>query len=141
MKRYRWPGIVLGVLGAGCDGSTGAMGAQGAMGEQGPQGIQGVQGVQGVQGDPGPSTVTVVTETCTPAFEGFDCDVTCTGVGAIAIASGGVQIGTAVEGAIVLTSSVQDIQEPSTWTFSFSNTTLEPYPAVMASVVCFTPPE
>lgn len=141
MKTYRLLGIMMGLLGVGCDGSTGATGAMGAMGEQGIQGPQGPMGMQGIQGVPGDSRVTVETNTCNTVVGTFSCDVACTGVGAIAIASAGWSATPDQGSTLYLLDHGQDSVDPGLWNFDFGTEGVTPDVPVTTSVVCFTPPE
>lgn len=102
-------------------------------------GLQGDPGAPGAPGAPGPSTVTLETDTCQTVNQGsFSCTVTCSGVGAIAMASGGWE--TAATGYIMLNSQSQVLADPSSWTFTFGTEGVEVDVPVTMSVVCFTPP-
>ncbi len=85
------------------------------------------------------SPVTLLTETCDTQALAFNCDVTCPGVGAIAMARGEWE--TNATGFIYLNGSAQVADDPSTWRFDFSTEGLEPDVPITLRVVCFTPPE
>ena len=145
MKRYKFVAVLLAMLGLGCgDDATGPAGPQGPAGPTGPQGPAGAAGqagaagAQGPMGLPGNNTLTIETETCVTAGS-FSCTVTCSGVGAIAIASAGYE--TAATGSIYINSQGQPESDPGSWQFDFGTEGAELDVDLVASAVCFTPPE
>lgn len=142
MKSYRLLGIIIALLGFGCDGSMGVPGPQGEQGPAGAAGPAGPAGAQGIQGEPGtpaPSTTAIESNTCDTAVGPFNCEITCAGVGAIAMANAGWE--TDATGFISLGDHQQKIDDPSTWTFTFGTEGIEVGVPLTVSAVCFTPPE
>ena len=144
MELKRPLGIVLGLIGAGCDGQTGPVGDVGPMGEMGAQGVQGTQGPEGPvgpQGAKGHARVRSVTGTCNTIVGQFSCEVTCPGVGSIAMASGGWQANPDQGSTLYLNGQGQDPLVPGKWKFDFGTEGVTPDVPITMTVVCFTPPE
>ncbi len=141
MKLQQGLALMIGLLGAGCDGEAGPVGETGPQGAQGPVGPQGPAGPQGPQGAAGDPAVQVQTGTCNTVIGSFTCSVTCSGVGAIAIANGGWEATPDQASTLYLNDNGQDPLDPSTWRFDFGTEGVTPDVPITLSVVCFTPPE
>lgn len=140
MKVHQGLAIVLGLMGAACDGETGATGETGAQGATGAQGPAGATGPAGPQGAAGDSRVTLESETCDAVSGNFTCSVTCTGVGAIAIANAGWSATPDQGNTLYLNDHGQDADDPATWNFDYGTEGVTVGTPITISVVCFTPP-
>lgn len=144
MELKRPLGIVIGLIGAGCDGHTGPAGEPGQMGEMGTPGLPGDQGPEGIQGPPGvkgAARVQSATGTCNTVVGNFTCEVTCPGVGSIAMASGGWQATLTPGSYLYVNAQGQDPLVPGKWKFDFGTEGVAPDVPITMTVVCFTPPQ
>lgn len=145
MKTHRRLGILLALVGCACDGDAGPQGETGPVGpagEAGPTGPAGPAGLAGPAGPAGPETLTLETGSCdtTGMLIPYECVVTCSGVGSIALARGPVTITQPSVGTISLVDAGQEHGDPSSYRFSFDGVGVEGVGSMTMSVVCFTPP-
>ncbi len=142
MNIHRKLGVVLALVGAACDGETGPRGETGPVGPVGAQGPAGVAGPQGPAGVAGLDTVGLESGSCTTegVSSPYTCEVSCSGVGAIALARGAVTITQPDYGTVSLVDAYQNSDDPSTYRFVFESVGIEGIGTMDMSVVCFTPP-